>query len=610
MDGFHDWPLSTSNIGNNVIHDRFQLHKYRHIFTSRISISILASAPILTIIQIIAVALPDSSVQNFWIATAYYLSNAAFQPLLATFSEAFGRGRVVLASTLVFITGSAIAGTASSPSALLVGRTIQGVGSAGLSTNNLILPIERFPLAVQKRYIRILEGVQAVGFIFGPVIGGVISQSGHWRWVFYFNIPFCLIILVAAPFAFGLRGGPPKQGTWLKGFDFIGAFLFVISLALFVLAVSWGGILFTWSSASTVLPLIIGIIGLIVTGVFEALGATDPFMRHRLFYRRSANVAYFCTFIQSFVLFAQLYFLAIYLEAIKKSSIAATGGNLLALLLPIIPAFIAAGVLNSRSGTYVRFVWAGIGIETLATGLLIVLDTSTSSVAWPMIAMVSGVGHGFIIASLDYATQVQANDADVMYSASMSAFLRSLGMCAGVGLSSSVFLNLMSDKLEQLKEPSTLCQHALELIIDLKQIPDTWSSKALILQSFVHGLKGVFGFLTALMAIALVSSFFMRDGRPPAGPEGIKRARSPIPLPLPLPPPPPPVPAKDSPLTHPPGVYIIDRASGTIFKDDDEKTSEDMCQNGRHTRISPFMQSNDREQHRNDGFHTHNPISI
>lgn len=209
-------------------------------------------------------------------------------------------------------------------------------------------------------------------------------------------------------------------------------------------------------------------------------------------------------------MFSQLYIVALYLESVKLTATLTASVSLLAFFLPIVPSFILAGAFSLTLGSYTRVVWAGFSLLTLSSGLTLLFNLTTPPAVWAIILLLSGISHGLIINSLDHAIQIHANDADVVHAATMSIFLRSLGIAIGVSVSSSVFLNLMKNELEHLGQPGGLSQHAIELISDLRQIPDSWDAKILVRQSYAHGCKGVFALLTTISSVALLLSLLMR----------------------------------------------------------------------------------------------------
>lgn len=183
---------------------------------------------------------------------------------------------------------------------------------------------------------------------------------------------------------------------------------------------------------------------------------------------------------------------------------------MLAFLLPIVPSFILAGAFSLILGSYTKVVWAGFSLLTLSSGLTLVFNLTTPPAVWAIILLLNGISHGLTINSLDHTIQTHANDADVVHAATMSVFLRSLGIAIGVGVSSSVFLNLMKNELEHLGQPGGLSQRALELISDLRQIPDSYEAKTLVRQSYAQGCKGVFALLTAVSGVTLLLSLLMK----------------------------------------------------------------------------------------------------
>lgn len=126
--------------------------------------------------------LEGSSIQGFWVALAYHLTTAIFQPLGVVLSITLGRGRLLMFATSCLIVGSIVAATASNLVAVIAGRAIQGIGAAGCTSLALILPAKYFPIDKQQTWIGVVEGSQAVGFILGAIIGAGFAQ-GQSTWV-------------------------------------------------------------------------------------------------------------------------------------------------------------------------------------------------------------------------------------------------------------------------------------------------------------------------------------------------------------------------------------------------------------------------------------------
>lgn len=144
-------------------------------------------------------------------------------------------------------------------------------------------------------------GAWALGNCLGPVVGGIIAQKTTWRWIFYVMFPFCAAGLVLI---FNLLTLKPPRATLrqkLDSIDWIGGTLFIPSGTSFLIAISWGGVQFKWSSPGTLVPLCLGISGLVATLFYELKVSKCPFLRGSLFRGISPGITYLCGAIQGFV---------------------------------------------------------------------------------------------------------------------------------------------------------------------------------------------------------------------------------------------------------------------------------------------------------------------
>ncbi|CAD0084135.1 unnamed protein product [Aureobasidium vineae] len=290
-----------------------------------------------------------------------------------------------------------------------------------------------------------------------PVIGGVIVERSTWRWLFYINIPFCVISLAAVPFA--IRYSRPKTTTkdQLLPINWMGILLSIASTTLFLIGISWGGTEYSWSSATTLCPLVLGLVGVVCTIVYEMKYASTPFLQISIFHNRSAITAYICTVLTGLSIYATLYYLVLWLVAVKKISEIMAGVCTLPLGLTVVPISGIAGGIITRIGTY----------------------------------------HA--------AVQAVSPTKDIAYASSMFAFMRSLGLCLGVSIGGTIFQNLLSRRLEYYGLSTELANNA-EVYVALIRSSPLSPEKILLKDVMSWAFQRLFAALSSISGLGLVVS--------------------------------------------------------------------------------------------------------
>ena len=279
------------------------------------------------------------------------------------------------------------------------------------------------------------------------------------------------------------------------------------------MGISWAGIQFPWSSFRTITPIVVGAMGVLVSLLWERYGARQPFLRRSLFYSSSAVAAYVCAFCQGLVLFLALYYAPFYFMAVHFATATKAGINIFPVTCFLLPSSAIVSVLITYLG---RFRWAlylGWTITTLGSGLAILMAVrgeNTKTAEWVGIFIVFGLGNGIVLTSVNFAIQSIARGEDCARAASMYAFFRTLGMTIGVAVGGTVFQNMMSYKLEQLSQPTSIAHHAESFITRLKTYRRDDPTRHDILEAYDYGFQGVFMVMTVISAVGLLSSLVVR----------------------------------------------------------------------------------------------------
>ncbi|KAH7188721.1 major facilitator superfamily domain-containing protein [Fusarium flagelliforme] len=467
---------------------------------------------------IICVALPTiaedigaSAIEAFWCGTSFLLASTVIQPPVASLSHIFGRRPALLASVTIFAGGSIMAALAKNIAVLLGGRTLQGLGSGGILALTYVIATDLVSLRERGKWFGLISLNWAIGSILGPLIGGALVEVS-WPWLFWINLPFCGVAYILIPITMRIkRKEDASVNTKIKEFDWLGTIIFVGSLTSFLIPLSWGGIMYDWSSPRTVTPLVFGIIGLIAFGIHikfcRKYSRCDPLLRPSLFTSLTALSAYFATIIHGIIVWCLVYYVPLYHE-IRGSTPISAGVAVLPFTGTVAPAAVVVGLLIAKTGTYRPFIWAGWVLVPLGMGLMMLLDQDTETFRWVLIYLTGGLGLGILYSAQAFAAQASASNSDLPFAASLYAFCRSLGQGIGVAVGGVTFQNEFRKQIEKSTDFSPKADEwakdASALVQIIKKSPESMQlMKDTIVDGYIMGLRTVWMVLTLLACVAL-----------------------------------------------------------------------------------------------------------
>lgn len=464
-------------------------------------------------LPIIARKLHGSAIEAFWAGTSFLLTSTVFQPSFASLSHIFGRKPLVLVALAFFLVGTLVGGTANGFTALLIGRSLQGVGGGGIIALTEIIVTDMIPLRLRGQWFGLISGMWSIGSVTGPIIGGVFSQQVSWRWIFYINLPFIGISLVMIPLFLKLNFVPSSLASKLRRVDWVGTVIFVGSTTSFLIPLTWGGVQYAWTSWRTLVPLIIGALGLVGFVLYERFVAAEPLIRLSIFGNRTAAIAYFIDVVHGLCLWCLLYYMPLYYEAVKGYSPIIAGVALFPDTFTVAPLAVVTGIMITKTGRYRWAVWSGWVLTLIGLGLCIILDVNTSVPAWIFLTIVSGVGLGILFPSMQFALQAATTPKDVGFAVAMFSFFRTFGQTIGVAIGGVIFQNQMEKKLRAYPQfasrATELAKNAAALVQIIKSTPDG-QDKLDLRTAYVDSVRLIFIVLCALAGVALFASLFIK----------------------------------------------------------------------------------------------------
>jgi DHA2 family multidrug resistance protein len=406
-----------------------------------ITLSVMAATIMQTLDGTIAnVALPHmqgalsaSQDQIAWVLTAYIVAAAIATPLTGWMVDRFGQKQVFLASVIGFTVASALCGISDTLAAIVAARLLQGVFGAALVPMSQMVIMDINPPEKQGSAVAVWGMGVMVGPILGPTLGGWLTDSYDWRWVFFINIP------VGALATYGvwryIRPAPATRRMRFDTFGFATLSLFVGALQLLMdrgQQNDWFSSSETWVEA---------IILVIACTYFVAHTVLTPaehsFLDKRLLKNSNFMVGLLFIFIVGLVLYATRALVPTMLENLMGYPVATTGlvtapsgfGTMLAMLI----AGRLIGKVDLRLTLFAGFACGSIALWQM-TGYTLVL--SESDIVWP--GVLQGIGVGLVFVPLSAAAFATLSPAMRAQGTAIFSLVRNVGSSIGISLVQTV----------------------------------------------------------------------------------------------------------------------------------------------------------------------------
>ncbi|KAK2819424.1 hypothetical protein FQN49_007860 [Arthroderma sp. PD_2] len=450
-----------------------------------------------------------------WVATSYFLSLTAFQPLYGRLSDIFGRKACLLFGYIIFGTGCTLCGLAQNIHQLIAARVFQGIGGGGLSTVVSIIMSDIVPLRERGVWQGVINIVWSAGSGLGAPLGGLLADTIGWRWAFLAQGPCCLLAFIVVLFT--LKMPVTDQSNWwekLKRVDFLGAVVLVVAVFGLILGFDRGGNV-SWTQPITIVSLAISAVAFVLFMVVEARFAVAPFAPIHIMFGRGLVACYVTNFFSFGGWLAAIFYIPLFLQASDGSSAAGAGMKLLPSILLGVSGSLFGGWLMKKTGKYYWItVWSyallfvGLIMIVLCSGV-IVNSTPLLIIGTAMCAFGNGVG----VTTTLIALIANASPEDQAVATACSYLFRSLGTVITISLSASIvqqyLRNALRAALKGNKNIDEIVDGVRQSLDYIKKLdPHT---REIVRDCYGRSTATAFAFMAGIVFFALVSSIFIRE---------------------------------------------------------------------------------------------------
>ena len=376
-----------------------------------------------------------------WAFTAYLLAATISGPLYGKLSDLFGRRPVFLFGISVFMLGSALSGLTTEMWQFVLARGVQGLGAGALFPIAMATIADLFSMSERGRYQGLFGAVFALSSLLGPAIGGLITDTIGWHFVFFVNLPVGAVVLLTVQRYMPIyhpAGAKPR-------IDYLGAGLFTVALVPILVGLT------NKSTADWTDPSVGGLIGLgaAILAIFIAVEAraAEPIVPLGLFRTRAVAISVGSAFLASSGFFTAVVFLPRWFQVVGGASATISGYEMLPLLTGIIISAVAAGQIVARTGRYRRLMFSAMVVAAVGLGLLTQLRVDTPQpILWAWM-FVTGLGVGPMFAAFPLIVQSNVPVTQIGAASSSVSFFQQVGGTVGLAITGTVFASSMTHEL-------------------------------------------------------------------------------------------------------------------------------------------------------------------
>ncbi len=376
-----------------------------------------------------------------WVITVYLLTSTISGPIYGKLSDLFGRRPIVIFAVVLFLASSALSGLSQQMWQLILFRGLQGLGAGAVFPVSLAVVADLYSPAERGKYLGFFGAVFGLSSIVGPAIGGLITDTISWHWIFYVNIPIGLVSLAVL-----WRLLPAvRLPSVTRHVDYVGAAIFAVAISAFLVGLT------NKQSGDWTDPAVGGLVALgLALGalfVFVETRVPEPIVPLGLFRQREFTISVAAMFLAAFGFFGAVVFLPRWFQVVAGASATESGYNLLPLLGGLIVSATLSGQIVARTGRYKLLILGSLVLLGAGSWMLTNLTVDTSRpVLWAwMVVTGLGIGPSFAVFTLVVQNAVAPRVMGV--ATSSLTFFQQIGGTVGLTIAGTLFAGRLATQV-------------------------------------------------------------------------------------------------------------------------------------------------------------------
>jgi DHA2 family multidrug resistance protein len=458
-----------------------------------------------------------------WTITAYLVSNAIVIPMAGWLARLIGRKNYQIASIVIFTFSSFMCGSAWSLPSLVFFRILQGIGGGGLVPISQSILLESFPREKHGQAMAIFGMGAMLGPIVGPLLGGWITDTMSWRWIFYINIPIGIVAIIMN--AIVIQDPPYMQRQKMK-IDYWGLLFLSVGLGALQFVLDKGESEDWFESNLIIAFAIVSVVALTLLFINEYY-SDNPIVNLSVFKDRTFTSGATVMFFVFLNLFGSIVLLPVFLQVLMGYTsfyaglVLGPGGIATMIAMPI------AGRLVSKVNPK-RILIVGISICAISTYMMSRFNLTTDfwTFVWPRVVL--GLGMGFTFIPLTTLTLSHIPKERMTEATSIYNLLRNMGGSVGIAFTTTMLSRRaqfhqtrLVEHLSPFDQGYTFFHDRMGALLNAKGLPaagaDGLMYRELVRQSTTLAFTDAFLTICVLILCVLPLVFIMQKGTPSPG---------------------------------------------------------------------------------------------